>query len=676
MAKTTISFDVDVSLPTASMFEKAPCERDTTCTTAFVRRYEKPKAFDPSTDSFEYKSIIAGHLPSGVVEGSARATKKGEHASSSDDRQPSSSDDRPLPKRPWSGILISKPLWGENPKDRPVALGAFPLSYRNMQPACKMLFDPLEVDGLKAKDALGAGHLGAGRLGAGAGLAGGFKALMAVSNNRQETLQNAEGGTGKGSRIIRAEAELERKIEERIARLKEKERKKNESTYTGWQRTASSASLEEIDIPTPDGTVTRVPSRSPTRTPSVEGKSTNSRPSSPSKQRVDSTSPSKELPPSALSSRSLSPKKERFKSGSEGTSHRREPAHESVRREQDAEVDVMKQEPTVMTGGLANLLSESSKRAETVAKYTDIGTEKGSRIKKAQAEHEKKIQERMNRLKVKEQQAKKEAAPDSPYNDIGKWETKDGDLLTPPIIPVPVSSFPTDRIRPPIHKREEKSMADMAQNHSEQKSSAYTEKTSSTVQRGNVLKEKLPIPGIKYDAKNRGEIYEEDDDSRESVPHFGTWSGQQGLVVQRKSRQMEDSRAFGLGQVSFERSSSFGTDIHSKICMGVRVPNATAKYESNDGGILIVRSGDAEIDKGFTGGVTPIQSELSIQASPLSQASGVKAPIRWLQRLQLASHVLQRSIRCHLARAKIRQRQELMGSMNESMCSTDLQKIC
>jgi hypothetical protein len=667
MATTTISFDVDVSLPTASMCEKAPCDRDTTRTNAFVRRYEKPKAFDPSTDSFEYKSIIAGHLPLGVVEGSARATKKGQQASSSDDRQASSSDARPLPKRPWSGILISKPLWGENPKERPVALGAFPPSYRNMQPACKMLFDPLEVDGLKAKDALGAGHL-----------AGGLQALMALSNNRQETLQNAEGGTGtpfsftgKGSRIIRAEAELERKIEERMARLKEKERKQNESTYTGWQRTASSASLEEIDIPTPDGTVTRVPSRSPTRTPSVEGKSTNSRPSSPSKQRVDSTSPSKELPPSALSSRSSSPKKERFKSGSEGTFHRREPAHESVRREQDAEADVKKQEPTVMASGLASLLSESSKRAETVAKYTDIGTEKGSRIKKAQAEHEKKIQERMNRLKVKEQHAKKEAAPDSPYNDIGKWETKDGDLLTPPLIPVTVSSVPKDRIRPPIHKREEKSMADMAQNHSEQKSSANTEKPSSTVQRENVLKEKMPIPGIKYDAKNRGEIYKEDDDSRESVPHFGTWSGQQDLVVQRKSRQMEDSRAFGLGQVSFERSSSFGTDIHSKICMGVRVPNATAKYESNDGGILIVRSGDAEIDKGFTGGVTPIQSELSIQGSPLSQASGDKAPIRWVKRLQLASHVLQRSIRCHLARAKILQRQELMGSMNESMCSTD-----
>jgi hypothetical protein len=217
LSKTLISFE-------ASEISSSPRERQRPSTGS--RRWENPEAFDPIRDSFIFKNV--------AVEPSQE--RNNNLTGGPGKRQQT---------RPWTGVLYSS-------NGRPAAQRASQPAYRDMQPEVKQLF-PLEDHPTWAskvsdnKDEPGSGQ--------------GLRALLAQSKSREQGVQNSPVGTGKGSRIARAEEDLEKRIQERMARLNAKSVPKH-SVLTGWsiQRTKSS---ENTDIPTPTGNVTSIKTQEP-----------------------------------------------------------------------------------------------------------------------------------------------------------------------------------------------------------------------------------------------------------------------------------------------------------------------------------------------------------------------------------------------------------------------------
>ena len=130
---------------------------------------------------------------------------------------------KPRLVRPWSGVLSSKPLWGGQPQDRPVAMEVWgPAAYRNMQPDVKRLLSFDDFGNLIAVKT----RLQKARH----GLASGLGTLLAESNERYEKLEEVGSCRilGRGSRKIRAELDREKRIQKRMERLEQKKWKSEE----------------------------------------------------------------------------------------------------------------------------------------------------------------------------------------------------------------------------------------------------------------------------------------------------------------------------------------------------------------------------------------------------------------------------------------------------------------
>ena len=353
MATTQISFE-------RSQHEPSPREQR--------RVFKRPEAAELLTPD----GFVAGYVP-----------LKGGRTADEELNMPSTRPGDASRARPWSGVLVSKPLWGQQPKDRPVVLGAFPPAYRNMQPEVKKLLrddgDDVTIQGKQS-----AQH----------GLTAGLKALLLESDARAELLKDASRTTGKGSRIARAHDEKERKIQERLERLAEKDKEKRkvrelenegdreqrESTsrkistpkpaaLTGWyERTASADSMD--DVPTPEGIVRSL--------------------SEVSASSIGLSSPKKEERERRLHG-DASPDKEqdsfRHAAGSAGQSAR-DP-------QMPVSAGAVSPQAQPLASGLRQLLDESNARAQNIAggrvKPASF-TGKGSRMHRDELERERKIQ--------------------------------------------------------------------------------------------------------------------------------------------------------------------------------------------------------------------------------------------------------------------------------------------
>jgi len=360
VATTTLSFEKSQQEPSP----RGPSPREQR------RVFQRPEAADTAPDAFVWSTVVAGHVPFEAGEG-ADVDADAPH-------QRSGAAAAPQRARPWSGVLFSKPLWGAHPKDRPVVLGAFPPAYRNMQPEVKKLLDENDV-------ATHVPHR------AQHGLTTGLKALLAESDARKEILQDSSRTTGKGSRIARAHDEKERKIQERLERLAEKEREKRKerelesegekaqressnkknsnpqpAVLTGWhERTESAQSMD--DVPTPEGVVR-----------SISEVSTSS----------------------ARHGSNLHREKRPLQNGqsSQGDGDRFHHAaglagKHALELQHPVSPDAQSPQAQALTSGLRQLLHDSNARAQNVAgRKSDSYTGKGSRMNKVELEKERKIQ--------------------------------------------------------------------------------------------------------------------------------------------------------------------------------------------------------------------------------------------------------------------------------------------
>lgn len=355
MATTKVSFE-------RSQHEASPREQR--------RVFKRPEAAELLTpNGLVWSTSVVGHVP---FEGGRTADKEL--------NLPSTRPGGANRARPWSGVLFSKPLWGQHPKDRPVVLGAFPPAYRNMQPEVKKL---LSNDDVATPGKQSAEH----------GLTAGLKALLLESDAREEMLKDTSRTTGRGSRVARAHDAKERKIQERLERLREKDKEKREvrefenegekeqrestskkistpkpAALTGWnERTASADSMD--DVPTPEGVVRSL--------------------SEVSASSVGLSSPKKEERERRLYG-DASPDKEqdnfRLAAGSAG------------QNAQDPQLPVaagpVLPQARPLASGLRQLLDESNARAQNIAgrgKPVSF-TGKGSRMHRDELERESKIQ--------------------------------------------------------------------------------------------------------------------------------------------------------------------------------------------------------------------------------------------------------------------------------------------
>jgi len=558
---------------------------------------------------------------------------------------------------PWSGVLSSKPLWGDHPNDRPVAMGAFDKAYSNMQPQVKKL---LRDDNMTAQHAFKDRCQHA--------LATGLRNLLAESKSRQDKLANAKIGTGKGSRIQKADDEMERKISERLARIREKERKKEEQErsvampgdLTGWGGTASA---EPTDVPTPEGVVA-----------SVSSSSLGSGP----KKRRGSGDVSSENSWDCRLFRSLGE--------SQGTSRSA----------------VSKQKSEYMADTLEDLLDESNSRANSAAASSNIGTGTSSRFVKADQDYEKKIQARINRLRDKDQMLKRSEGACEPSEVAPK--------STPLEFHFAARDDTNESGTPDANVHSTAETSDV-QHHSANVFDGGAGCRLPHLQTPDSLDE--PLKTVR-DARGMvtekdGLIYEGifadsslDTSVQISSPNTGTWADKHGLVIQRNSREVHKRRAGGSpghgphAQLSFERSIS-NDGSGDRFRMGLFMPKAIAKYEgnnvTNEDGNVIVHSGDSEIDqprgvshepcsnisnesdgiprhrscpKALTPRVpTPESKVREIRREQHSESCSfahTNRSMRWAQKLQLGASILQRTIRCHFARVQHR----LLSDVNAS----------
>jgi len=519
--------------------------------------------------------------------------------------------------RPWSAVLSSKPLWGATIKDRPVAMGAFPAAYRNMQPEVKHLATGWEGAednfATRVKDK------------AQRGLAGGLQALLVDSIARQDQVENAVEGTGKGSRMNRAKQDMERRIQERIDRLHAKERGKEErdgenstplpkpGPLTGWHDRTQSAP----DVPNPEGEVVSVSSSSLGYAVNWEGKQKEEM----SREHSDESIPSRA-----------------------GTSVFRSPAKSPM----DGSTSHGKGE---LAKGLSFMFRDSHMRARTYSggKGTDIGTGKGSRIAKAELERELKIQERMKRLQAKEESGSRDEASS-----------------TGQAVPNSVSSAESSDVPPGDGAHVSKDGITQEQSTNvNRKTDGITAEKNGSIFEGNFTSE-----------LDTSTVSQEDD------LRWGSWSGEQGRkIVQRTSRKA-DSQSGGRRvdapvQPRLSEASCESSDSQKKSRIGLRVPYSTSKYsiaESDSGGILRVRSGDSLIDRNLGLARAPSEEEKDRTPQPAqNDVFDARSPaemlrsgeLRWAKKLQLGAQVLQRSLRCHSARAQHREMVLLMASADQ-----------
>ena len=502
--------------------------------------------------------------------------------------------------RPWSAVLSSKPLWGASAKERPVVLGAFPAAYRNMQPEVRQIATGWQgaEDRLLLRQKDKAQHA----------LAGGLQALLAESTERQGQVKNAVIGTGKGSRLDRANEEMERNIQERMERLKAKEKEKagkgsgnaaplpQPGVLTGWLDLAPS----DPDVPNLEGDVVNLSSSS-VGSVDKEGK-----------QRRERREPLRE---DSLASPSIAER-----------SGMRSPPKAS---QQD------------LAQGLQNILSDSTKREEAYGSARGVGTGKGSRIAKAQLEREKRIQDRLKRLEAQDA-ASCDRDPDATH-------AKDRELL------------------------HDQMSAEESGNAGYQDASAARALSGARLDAGGCSGQVDDL------AAEVSKI------SREAGPS-NTWSDDKGLTVKRTSRKadaarLNDSQAKPrLSEMSYDSSDS-----QKRQQLGLRAPSASSKYAiaaSDFGGILRVRSGDSDIDHKFGFTKVPSDRENSRDSgcfqrdmhvdgnSSVAQELQAQSPadmlksggMRWAKRLELGALVLQRSLRCHIARVQHREMVLLMES--------------